>query len=104
MTQRLEQLRKLHDADPADADVVYMIAMEHSKAGDDEQALEWLDKTIALDAHYHYAYFQKGKAFGALGRDSEARDAIQEGLNQANAAGDAKAAGELGELLASMTR
>lgn len=103
MNDRLDQLRKLHETDPNDPELTYMLAMEHSKAQQLDEALRWLDRTIELDPHYHYAYFQKGKTLGALGRDAEARDAIETGLNQANAAGDAKAGGELAELLASMS-
>lgn len=103
MTDRLAQLQTLHDADPDDPDLTYMIAMEHSKAEQLDEALRWLDRTIQLDAHYHYAYFQKGKLLGALNRDTEAREVIQLGLDRANAAGDSKASGELAELLVSMS-
>ena len=103
MDDRLEKLRRLHEADPNDPELTYMLAMEHSKAEQLEEAVRWLDRTIELDPHYHYAYFQKGKILGALSRDTEARDAIQTGLDRANAAGDAKAAGELADLLASMS-
>lgn len=103
MSDRLEKLIKLHDADPDDPELTYMLAMEHSKLERLDEALRWLDRTIELDPHYHYAYFQKGKMLAALNRDTEARQAIQRGLDQANTAGDAKASGELAELLASMS-
>ena len=103
MTDRLDKLRQLHEADPDDPELTYMIALEHSKQDRLDEALEWLTRTIQLDAHYHYAYFQKGKMLGALNRDAEAREVLEQGLNRANSKGDAKAAGELAELLASMT-
>ena len=38
MTNRLEQLRQLHNNDPTDPFVTYGIALEHGKAKDLEQA------------------------------------------------------------------
>lgn len=106
MPTRLEKLKKLHAADPRDADVTYMIAMELTKADDQAAALpgviDWLDKTLALDANYLYAYFQKAKAQSALGDADAAIATLKLGIDNAKQAGDAKAVSELGELLASM--
>ena len=98
MSGRLEQLQKLFEADPADADLPYMIALEHGKAGDTDEALAWLDKTIALNAHYHYAYFQKAKLFDEDGEIDQAVAVLDQGIELATKAGDAKALGELQEL------
>lgn len=75
MTQnpRLEQLHKLHKLDPNDPFCTYGIALEIAKTGDTEQAIEWLDKTIALDDTYCYAYFQKGKMLDSAGKPEEAK-------------------------------
>jgi tetratricopeptide (TPR) repeat protein len=73
---RLDQLLQLHEADPADADLPYMIAMEHVKADRHAEALTWLDRTMALNPDYHYAYYQKAKALSQLGEDEAARDAV----------------------------
>ena len=99
MSNRLEQLHKLHAADPADADVTYMIAMEHTKADDNKAVLDWLDQTLALDENYLYAYFQKAKAQSALGNDADAQTTLKLGIEKANTAGDGKAVSELSELL-----
>lgn len=99
---RLEQLEKLYKADQADPFVTYGIALEHAKLGRYEKAIAWLDTTLRLDPHYHYAYFQKAQALSDLGRDDEARAAAQAGLNQARAADDEKARGELEQLLATL--
>lgn len=98
MTQRLEQLQKLHAADPNDADLPYMIALDYAKAGDTSLALDWLEKTIALNAHYHYAYFQKAKLLEDEGEQADAVAALDEGIRLSTEAGDAKALGELQEL------
>ena len=102
MTDRLEQLEKLHAADPTDADVTYMIAMEHSKADNHRVAVDWLDKTIHADADYLYAYYQKAKSQYAQDQTEAARATAQAGIDKALAASDAKAEGELSELLISL--
>jgi len=98
MSDRLEQLTKLHDADPSDADLPYMIALEHGKAGDALTAITWLDKAIALNPHYHYAYFQKAKMLDQEGETDDALAVLDQGIAQASAVGDGKALGELQEL------
>lgn len=95
---RLDTLQKLHAADPADADVPYMIGLEHGKADDPQEAVRWLDRCLALDAGYHYAYFQKAKMLSELGEEDDALAAVDAGIARAAADGDAKALGELQEL------
>lgn len=102
MSDRLEQLQKLHQADPNDPFLTYGIALELSKAGQEEDALAWLDKTLERDAGYHYAYFQKGRVLSSLGRVEEARAVIRAGIDKASAAGDMHAASELSGLLQSL--
>lgn len=102
MPDRLEQLHKLHASDPADADVTYMIAMEHVKAGDYAAVIDWLDKTLALNPDYHYAYFQKAKAQSQMGDDDAATATLKLGIEKAQQARDAKAVSELNELMAAI--
>jgi len=102
MSDRIDKLKQLHDADPADADVPYMIALEVAKTDDLPAALAWLDKAIATDADHFYAYYQKGRILGELGQPAPAAQAIEAGLARAQAAGDGKAASELQELRASL--
>ncbi len=96
---RLAQLEKLHAADPADADVPYMIALEHAKTDRLDEALAWLDKAIATDPDHHYAYYQKGKLLAAQDKQADAKAALEAGLARAQAARHTKAASELAELL-----
>ncbi|MEM9252852.1 MAG: hypothetical protein AAGB29_10935 [Planctomycetota bacterium] len=98
MTARMDQLLKLHAADPADAELCYMIGLEHGNAGDLDDALAWLDKAIATDPAFGYAYFQKGKQLIDADREDDALAAIDAGIAAARDAGDAKALGELQDL------
>lgn len=108
MTDRLEQLHKLHDADPDDADITYMIAMEHTKLagsgapGSASAVIDWLNKTLDLDPNYLYAYFQKAKAQSEQGHDDLAKATLQLGIEKSKSASDNKAVSELTELHDSM--
>ncbi len=103
MPNRLETLHTLHTADPADADVPYMIGLEHAKADDPQEAVRWLDRCLALDAGYHYAYFQKAKMLSELGDDDDAVATVDAGIQRAADDGAAKALGELQELRLALT-
>ncbi len=98
MNRRLEQLLDFYRKDASDPFVTYGIAMEYFKAGDVGQGLHWLDATIALDADYAYAYYQKARALAEDGRAEEARAAIEQGLAAASRKGDSHAASELATL------
>lgn len=98
MTDRLTQLLKLREADPQDADLPYMIALEYAKADDAGLAVEYFDQALALNPHYHYAYFQKAKLLDSEGESEQALETIEQGIAMATKAGDGKALGELQEL------
>jgi tetratricopeptide (TPR) repeat protein len=100
MSERLEKLTQLHEADPADADLMYMIALEHAKAEDWPTTINWLDRTLATDPAYHYAYFQKAKALDMDGESDEAVAVLDQGIARAEQANHHKAVGELQELKA----
>lgn len=95
---RLPSLLKLHAADPLDAELCYMIALEHTKSDQDAEAVAWFDKGLAANPALHYAYFQKAKAQSRLGLMEEAQATADAGISKAQADGHAKALGELQEL------
>ena len=92
---RMEQLHRLLERTPNDPFLLYGIALEHKKAGEGRAAIEWLDKTIATDAKYCYAYYQKGQVQESLGDTDAARQTYQAGVRAAREAGDAHAQGEI---------
>ncbi len=96
---RLDQLTKLLAADPADADVMYMLAQEHAKSGDHATAVSWYDKCLAASPAYHYAFFHKAKSQEAAGDVAAALATLREGRARAIKAGDAKASSELSAYL-----
>ena len=95
---RLAKLESLLAADPRDTFVLYGLAQEHAKAADWARAVEFYDRTLAVDAAYCYAYFHKAKAQAALGDVAAARATVEAGLAAAQRAGDAKALNELASL------
>lgn len=92
---RLDQLQKLLERTPGDPFLAYGIALEHKKSAAYETAIEWLDKTIQIDADYCYAYYQKGQVLEQLGRTDDAKAAYQAGIVASRRAGDAHAEGEI---------
>ena len=102
MSDRLTKLQQLFDADPTDADLPYMIAVEHANAGRTRDAIDWLDRALAVDANHLYAYYQKAKALSELGDADAARTAADEGIRRAAAARHDKALNELNELRAAL--
>jgi tetratricopeptide (TPR) repeat protein len=99
---RVQQLMKLHEVDPADADVLYMLAQEHAKRDEQDDAVAWFDRCLAIDALYCYAYFHKARSLEALGRLSDARETLLMGMKASSDAGDAKAHGEIAGYLESL--
>jgi len=83
MTDRLQKLAQLHAADPADPFCTYGIALEHAKAGRAAEALVWLEKTLTLDPHYSYAYYQKAKVLSQQGQTAQAKAVLQIGMTDA---------------------
>jgi hypothetical protein len=102
MSDRLNQLIRLHQAEPTDPFCTYGIALEHAKVKHHAEALAWLDKTLALDVHYCYAYFQKAKVYIERGEDAAAKSVLDTGMQAATQAGDDHARSEMAELLASL--
>lgn len=96
---RLEQLERLHAADPEDPDLAYMIAHEHLKAGNTPAATYWFDTCLKLNPSYHYAYFHKARVLQGSGDIQAAADTLRLGLALAERDGNAKAAGEIAALL-----
>ena len=94
-TSRMEQLQRMLERNPKDAFLLYAIALEHKKAGEAKQAIEFLKKTIEVDPSYCYAYHQLGLVRESLGEMEEAKQAYRDGIAAARKAGDAHAAGEI---------
>ncbi len=96
---RLEQLERLHAADAADADIIYMIAQERAKLGDLAAAVNWYDRCLAADPYYVYAFYHKARAQQSVGNRHAALTTARQGLALAAKLGQAKASSELNSLI-----
>jgi len=95
MSERLAKLEQMLERSPTDPFLLYGIALEHKKAGDSARAIEFLDRTLAADAGYCYAYFQKGQVFESQGDTDAAKQAYRDGIDAARRKGDSHALSEL---------
>lgn len=99
MSGRRERLEQMLELDPSDTFVLYALAQEHTKAGDDARAIEYYDRCIDADPDHAYAYFHKALSQQTEGDAEQARQTVTQGLEAARRAGDAKAESELAALL-----
>lgn len=91
----IEQLRKLLDADPNDAFVLYGLAQEYAKAGEHSEAVALYDRCLKADPSYLYAFFHKARSLEASGRLRDASDTLEKGIVAAKAVKDQHAEAEL---------
>jgi|SRR6185437_15062574 len=100
MSERLAKLQTMLERDPKDTFLLYGIALEHKKLGNSAAAIEFLDRVIAADPGYCYAYHQKGLTCESTGDLDAARQAYQAGIAAATKKGDAHAREEIAAALA----
>jgi tetratricopeptide (TPR) repeat protein len=96
---RLEKLHKFLAATPNDPFLLYAIALEYKKT-DAPKAIEYLNKTLAADPLYCYAYFQLGQVYEQIGNVESAKKSYIDGIAAAQKAGDAHAQSEISGALA----
>ena len=94
-SDKLQKLFAMLEKQPKDTFLLYGIGMEYKKLGDAQRAIEYLDRTIAVDAGYCYAYFQKGQVLEISGDLPAAKQSYNEGIAAAKRVGDAHAQSEL---------
>jgi predicted RNA polymerase sigma factor len=88
--------------EPHDQFLRYGLAVELDKEGYHERSLAMLAELGRDEAPYVPAFFLAGQQLARLGRIAEARTALRDGIEQARATGNAHAAGEMSEFLASL--
>ena len=96
---RQQQLEEMLAQDPNDAELQYMLAMEHAGRGDDAGAVACFRRLLAVAPDHVAAYHQAGRALHRLGRTDEAGDVLRQGIAVAGRKNDQHAAGEMTEYL-----
>lgn len=92
---RLRRLEQMLERNPGDPFLLYGIGLEYKKQNEPQRAIEYLDRAIAADAGYCYAYFQKGMICESQGQIEAAKRAYRAGIDAAQRKGDAHALSEL---------
>ncbi len=96
---RMEKLQQMLEKSPGDTFLLYAVALEYRKTGNNKSALEYLDKVILHDWGYCYAYHQKGLILESTGELEAAKQAYRDGMSAADRKGDAHAAQEIAAAL-----
>ena len=89
-------------ADPGDTFLRYSLAMELDKEGSHDDSLARFAELTRENPPYIPAFFMAGQQLARLGRTDDARHILQEGIEAAGAQGDAHAAREMADFLASI--
>lgn len=101
---RRARLEALLAVDPTDQFLRYGLAMELEKEGEHERSLAALAELQNDAQPYVPAFFMAAQQLARLGRTSEAREPLRRGIEEARRQGNAHAAGEMSEFLASLGR
>ncbi len=101
---RRSRIEALLAFEPGDQFLRYSLAMELEKEGDHDRSLVGLAELQSDTPPYVPAFFMAAQQLVKLDRISEAREALRGGIEQARRQGNAHAAGEMSELLASLGR
>ena len=102
MATRREKIEAMLADDPTDTFLRYSLAMELDKEGDHDASLEKFAQLTGDDPPYVPAFFMSAQQLARLGRNEDARAVLNRGIAAANLQGDAHAAGEMNEFLASL--
>ena len=99
MIDRLPALLQLHEADPNDADLLFMIASEHFNAGHHEAALPWLLRYVENGRDVGAGWGLIATCHAAQGRHDEENEALRRGIEAALKSGHRTMAEEFTERL-----
>jgi len=99
---RIEMLTQFLAENPKDAFARYGLAMEYSKSGNVERAMEHFKRLLELHPDYAAGYFMAAQTLAKAGRAKEAKTFLQDGIGAAARAGNAHAKGEMEAMLAEL--
>ncbi len=92
-------LNEILSRNPHDAFARYGLAMEYSKAGDVERALEEFGKLLSIHPEYTAGYFMAAQTLASANRVDEARKMLVEGISSARRTGNSHAQSEMTAML-----
>ena len=92
-------LNEILSQNPTDAFARYGLAMEYSKNGEIERALEEFAKLISSNPDYTAGYFMAAQTLARADRAEDARKMLAEGIASARRTGNAHAQSEMEAML-----
>lgn len=96
---RIEQIREMLRDEPEDAFLIYALALEYEKAGQEQEAISSLVTLQQKQPAYLPVYYKLGKLNEGLGQVQKAITYYKEGIEVARQQNDQKTLGELNEAL-----
>ena len=92
-------LNEILSQSPDDAFARYGLAMEYSKAGEFERALEEFGKLLSTHPDYTAGYFMAAQTLASANRVEEAKKMLVDGISSARRTGNAHAQSEMTAML-----
>jgi predicted Zn-dependent protease len=99
---RIAMLTEILAQNSADAFARYGLAMEYSKAGEVERALEEFGKLLSTHPDYTAGYFMAAQTLAKAERTEEARKMLADGIGSARRTGNGHALSEMEAMLAEL--
>lgn len=95
-------LNEILAENPRDAFARYGLAMEYSKGGEVERAMEEFGKLLSAHPDYTAGYFMAAQTLAAAARNEEAKKMLADGIASAQRTGNAHAQSEMEAMLAEL--
>jgi tetratricopeptide (TPR) repeat protein len=96
---RLAMLTEFLEQNPNDAFARYGLAMEHSRLGQTDAALQQFNRLLELHPDYTNGYFMAAQTLERAGRTSEAKKMLESGIAAAQRTGNRHALSEMSGML-----
>jgi predicted Zn-dependent protease len=96
---RIAMLTKILSQNPNDAFARYGLAMEYSKAGDTDRALQEFGTLLSMHPDYTAGYFMAAQTLVSANRADEAKRMLVDGISSASRTGNTHAQSEMTALL-----
>jgi predicted Zn-dependent protease len=100
---RIDMLNEILAQNPSDAFARYGLAMEFSKIGDVEKALQEFEKLLSAHPDYTAGYFMAAQTLAKSNRIEDARKMLSEGIVSASRTGNTHAQSEMEAMLAEIS-
>ncbi len=100
MTNRIDIFKQILESDPSNSNVLFGLAKEYEKAGDDSQLIGILDRYLSSADDEGNAYGMLAAAHERLGQRDQARQVYERGIAAATAHGHPSMAEEYRVILA----